>query len=61
MHLDKWTEHLEKFGGETAARVEGADGDGGAEDRVRVVLKRDARTLLGDEQQLVSQMGFSWS
>jgi hypothetical protein len=59
VHLDKWAEHLEKFGGEAAENSGGAEDDGNGAtvaeaDRVRVVLKRDARALLADEQMLVS-------
>ncbi|KAL3119029.1 hypothetical protein niasHT_003812 [Heterodera trifolii] len=49
VHLDKWTEHLDKFGSDSI-------GDGGGEERVKIVLKRDARTLLGDEQMLVRKV-----
>ena len=50
VHLDKWREHLEKFAGEKSDEGKVED----EEDRVRIVLKRDARTLLGDEQMVVS-------
>jgi hypothetical protein len=54
VHLDKWPEHLEKFGGEPqAGREENGEEDQQQQQRVRVILKRDARTLLGDEQMLV--------
>lgn len=47
-HLDRWHEHLEKWG-EPALTNHHSDAD-----IPRLVLKRDARTLLGDEQELVS-------
>uniref|UniRef100_A0A183C994 ANK_REP_REGION domain-containing protein n=1 Tax=Globodera pallida TaxID=36090 RepID=A0A183C994_GLOPA len=54
VHLDKWTEHLAKFGDDCIVGGSGGGGGGGeGEERARVVLKRDARTLLGDEQMLV--------
>jgi hypothetical protein len=45
VHLDKWPEHLEKWG--VPSRPEP-----NTDDRVRIVLRRDARCLLGDEQAL---------
>uniref|UniRef100_A0A915CUK9 non-specific serine/threonine protein kinase n=1 Tax=Ditylenchus dipsaci TaxID=166011 RepID=A0A915CUK9_9BILA len=46
VHLEKWGDHLEKWGDplEPGMQLE--------EDQVRIVLRRDARTLLGDEQML---------
>uniref|UniRef100_A0A915PFL2 ANK_REP_REGION domain-containing protein n=1 Tax=Meloidogyne floridensis TaxID=298350 RepID=A0A915PFL2_9BILA len=51
IHLNKWEEHLNKFGSELKEEYLPKSFE---EERVHVVLKRDARTLLGDEQMLVS-------
>ncbi|KAI6178778.1 FERM domain-containing protein [Aphelenchoides besseyi] len=45
-HLDKWESHLEKFG-DTPQPNHNIEAD-----IPRIVLKRDARTLLGDERDL---------
>lgn len=47
-HLEKWHEHLDKWGDAALTNHQPDD------DIPRIVLKRDARTLLGDEQELVS-------
>uniref|UniRef100_A0A1I8BE00 ANK_REP_REGION domain-containing protein n=1 Tax=Meloidogyne hapla TaxID=6305 RepID=A0A1I8BE00_MELHA len=51
IHLNKWEENLNKFGSELKKEYLPERFE---DERVRVVLKRDARTLLGDEQMLVS-------
>ncbi|KAH7728676.1 krev interaction trapped protein 1-like isoform 1 [Aphelenchoides avenae] len=45
VHLDKWPEHLDKWGDPVLPGFEPSDG-------VKIILRRDARTLLGDEQAL---------
>lgn len=47
IHMDKWADHLEKWG-DSVGDVPSSD-----DDKPCIVLRRDARTLLGDEQALV--------
>lgn len=55
VHMDKWPEHLEKWGDPSCNEsvIESFNND--ADDQARIVLRRDARTLLGDEQVLVDE------
>lgn len=46
--LEKWADHLSKWGDDLLTNQQSNA------DLPRLVLKRDARTLLGDEQEIVS-------
>jgi len=48
VQLDKWPDHLDKWGDPPDGSRTGIE-----EDRACIMFKRDARTLLGDEQLLV--------
>jgi hypothetical protein len=50
MHLDKWSHYLEKWGDDSVFHISNKQ----TNDLPRLVVKRDARTLLGDEEQFVS-------
>ncbi|KAI1722206.1 ankyrin repeats (3 copies) domain-containing protein [Ditylenchus destructor] len=52
VHLEKWPEHLEKWGDPPTGDPITSD----EADQARIILRRDARTLLGDEQALVSYL-----
>lgn len=53
VQLDKWPDHLDKWGGPPDEGRAGIE-----EDRACIMFKRDARTLLGDEQLLVGTIWY---
>lgn len=55
--LKKWARHLDRWGHPSSLSFYGNNGEGAGvgPEEPQLYLQRDARTLLGDERNLVSQ------